>query len=100
MLEDETIERGLAAVYRYNVWDKAQKRLLGCRNNGTNGNIVTLAPDYIAYIPNCRFNLGNKKSNAELARGSNRNREQFGLLFKEAFAEPNSAEVEREIKIK
>jgi hypothetical protein len=51
------------------------------------------------YIPNCCFNLGYEKSNTELARRSNRNRERFGLLFKEAFAEPNSGKVEWEIKV-
>jgi hypothetical protein len=51
-------------------------------------------------VPDCRFNLEHKKSNAELACGSNRNRKQFGLLFKEVFAEPNSGEVEWEIEIK
>jgi hypothetical protein len=81
------------------VWDEAQEGLLGRRSNGTNGNIITLLPDHVAYIPDYRFDLGYKKSNAELAYGSNRNGKQFGLLFKEAFAEPNSGEVEREIEI-
>ena len=99
MVENETIERGLVAVYRHDVWDEAQERLLGRRSNGTNGDIVTLPPDHIAYIPNCRFDLGHEKSNAELACRSNGNGERFGLLFKEAFAEPNSGEVEREIEV-
>jgi len=47
----------------------------------------------------CRFDLGREKSNAELACGSNGNREKFRLLFKEAFAEPNSGEVEWEIEV-
>lgn len=99
VLENETIEGGLVAVCRHNVWDEAQERLLGRRSNGTNGDIVTLPPDHVTYVPDCRFDLGHKKSNAELACGSNRNRKQYGLLFKEAFAEPNSGEVEREIEI-
>jgi hypothetical protein len=74
VLENETIEGGLVAVCRHNVWDEAQERLLGRRSNGTNGDIVTLPPDHVAYVPDCRFDLGDKKSKAELACGSNRNR--------------------------
>ena len=99
VLENETIETGLAAVCRHDVWDEAQEGLLGRRSNGTNGNVIALPPDHVAYFPDCRFDLGHEKSNAEFACGSNRNGKQFGLLFKEAFAEPNSGEVEREIEI-
>jgi hypothetical protein len=100
MLKNETIEKGLAAVCRYDVWDEAQERLLGRRSNRTNGDIVTLPPNYVAYVSDCRFDLGHKKSNVELACRGNRNRKQFGLLFKEVFAELNSGKVEREIEIK
>lgn len=100
VLENETIERGLVAVCRYDVWDEAQERLLGRRSNGTNGDIVALPPDHVAYVPDCRFGLGHEKSNAELACGSNRNGKHFGLLFKEAFAESNSGEVEQGIEVK
>jgi hypothetical protein len=99
VLENETIERGLAAVCGHDVWDKAQERLLGRCSNRTNSDVVTLLPDHVAYVPDCRSDLGHKKSNAELAYRSNRNRKQFGLLFNEAFAEPNSGEAEREIEI-
>jgi hypothetical protein len=99
VFENETIERRLAAVCRHDVWDEAQERLLGRRSNGANGNIVTLLSDYVAYAPDCRFDLGYKKSNAKLACGGNRNGKQFWLLFKEAFAELNSGEVQREIEI-
>jgi hypothetical protein len=66
VLKNKTIKRGLAAVCKHNMWDKAQKRLLGRRSNKTNGNIVTLLPDYIAYVPNRCFDLRQKKSNTEL----------------------------------
>ena len=74
--------------------------MLNRGSNGANGDIITLLPDYVAYVPNCRFDLGLEQSNAELACRSNGNRERFRLLFKEAFAEPNSGEVEREINVK
>jgi hypothetical protein len=93
------IERGLVAVSRHDVWDKVQERLLGRRSNRTDSVIIILPPDYVAYVPDCRFDLGCDKSNAKLACGSNRNRERFGLLFKEAFAELKSGEVERETKV-
>ena len=99
VVENETIERGLVAVGRHDVWDEAQERLFGRRSNRTDSVIVILPPDHVAYIPNCRFDLGREKGNAELACGSNGNGERFGLLFKEAFAEPNSGEVEREIEV-
>jgi len=99
VLENETIERGLAAVCRHDVWDEAQERLLGRRSNGSNGGIVTLPPDHVADVPDCRFHLGHKKSNAELACGSDRDGKQFGFLFEESFAKPNSGEVERKIEI-
>jgi hypothetical protein len=99
VLENETIERALVAVCRHDVWDKAQERLLGCRSNRTHGVIVILPPDHVAYVPDCCFYLGREKRNAELACRSNGNRERFRFLFKEAFAEPSSSEVEREIKV-
>ena len=99
VVENETIERGLVAISRHDVWDELQERLLGRRSNGTNGVIIILPPDHVAYVPDCRFDLGRDKSNAELACGSNGNGERFGLLFKEAFAEPKSGEVERETKV-
>jgi hypothetical protein len=99
MLENETIERGLVAVHRHDVWDKAQERLLGRRSNGTNSDIVTLPPDHVAYVPDCCFNLRRENRNAELARRSNGNRERFGLLFKEAFAKPGSSEVKRKTEV-
>jgi hypothetical protein len=37
--------------------------------------------------------------NSALACGSNGNRERFGLLFEEAFTEPNSGEVKGEIEV-
>ena len=99
VLENETIERGLVAVCRQDVWDEVQERLLGRRSNGTDGVIVILPPDHVAYVPDCCFNLGREKSNAELSCRSNGNVERFGFLFKEAFAEPSSSEVEREIEV-
>jgi hypothetical protein len=99
VVENETIKKGLVAVSRHNVWDEAQERLLGRRSNGTDSVVIILPPDHVAYVPDCRFDLGRDKSNAELACGSNGNGERFGLLFKEAFAEPKSGEVERETKV-
>jgi hypothetical protein len=99
VVENETIERGLVAVCRHDVWDEAQERLLGRRSNGTDGVIVILPPDHVAYVPDRRFDLGREKSNAELACGSNWNGERFRLLFKEAFAEPKGGEVKREIEV-
>ena len=99
VVENETIERGLVAISRHDVWDELQETLLGRRSNGTNGVIIILPPDHVAYVPDCRFDLGRDKSNAELACGSNGNGERFGLLFKEAFAEPKSGKVERETKV-
>jgi hypothetical protein len=99
VLENETIERGLIVICRHDVWDEAQERLLGRRSNGADGVIVIHPPDHVAYVPDCRFDLGREKSNAKFACRSNGNGERFGLLFKEAFAEPNSREVEREIEV-
>lgn len=99
VVENETIERGLVAVRRQDMWDEAQERLLCRRNNGNDGIIVTLPANHAAFITNCRFYLGLEKSNKEVACGSNRNGEGFGLLFKEAFAEPNGSEAEREIEV-
>jgi hypothetical protein len=99
VVENETIERDLVAVCRHDMWDEAQEGLLGRRSNRTDGIIIILPPDHVAYIPDCRFDLGREKSNAELACGSNGNRERFRLLFKEAFTEPNSGEVEREVEV-
>ncbi len=98
VLENETIERGPVAVCRHDVWDEAQERLLGCRSNGTDGVIVILPADHVAYVPDCCFNLRCEKRDAELACRSNGS-ERFGFLFKEAFAEPSSSEVEREIEV-
>jgi hypothetical protein len=98
VVENESIERDLVAVCRHDVGDEAQQRPPRRRSNRTDGIIVILPPDHVAYIPDCRFDLGREKSNAELACGSNGNGERFGLLFKEAFAEPNGGEVEREIE--
>lgn len=70
------------------------------RSNKADGIIIIFLFDYIAYIFNCRFDLKRKKSNVELAYKNNGNIERFRLLFKEAFAEPNSGEVERKIKVK
>ena len=81
------------------MWNKAQETLLRRCSNRTNGVIVILPADHVAYVLDCRFDLGREKSNAELACGSNGNREKFRLLFKEAFAEPNSGEVEWEIEV-
>jgi len=75
------------------------KRLLGRRSNRTDSVIVILPPDHVAYVLDCCFDLGRKKGNTELACRSNGNRERLGLLFKEAFEEPNSGEVEREIEV-
>jgi hypothetical protein len=58
---------------------------------GTDGIISILPPDHVAYVPDCCFDLGTEKSNAELACGSSGNRERFGLLFKGTFAEPKAA---------
>jgi hypothetical protein len=99
VLENKTIERCLVAVCRHDMWDEAQERLLGRRSNGTDGVIVILPPDHVAYVPDCCFDLGREKSNAELACRSNGNGERFGLLLKKAFAEPSSSEVEREIEV-
>ena len=81
------------------MWDEAQERLLGRRSNGADGDIIILPPDHVAYVPDCRFDLRREKSNAKLACRSNRNGEHFGLMFKEAFEEPSSGEVDREIKV-
>jgi hypothetical protein len=99
VVEDETIERGLVAFWGNEVWDEAQEGLLGRHCNRTDGIIVILPPDHVAHAPDCRFDLGIEKSNAELACWSNRNRKRFRLLFKEAFAEPDSGEVEGEITV-
>jgi hypothetical protein len=64
VLENETIERGLAAVYRHDVWDEAQERLLGRRSNRADGVIVILPPNHVPCVPNCRFDLRREKSNA------------------------------------
>lgn len=64
------------------MWDEAQERLLGCNSHWTDSIIVRLLPDHVAYVPDCGFDLGRKKSNAELACGSNGNRERFRLLLK------------------
>lgn len=76
-----------------------RKRLLGRHSNGTDSVIVILPPDHVTHVPDCRFDLGHEKSDAELTCSSNRNWERFGLLFKEAFAEPNNGEVERQIEV-
>ena len=99
MLENETIERGLIVASRQNVWDEAQDRLLGRRSDGADGVIVTFPPDHVPYVPDSSFDLRREKSNAKLACRSNGNGERFGLLLKEAFAEPCSGEVKREIEI-
>jgi hypothetical protein len=95
VVENEAIERNLVTTYRHNMWDEAQERLLGCRSNRTDGIISILPPGHIPYVPDCCFDLGSEKSKAELACGSNGNRDRFGLLFKGTFAEPKGSEVER-----
>jgi hypothetical protein len=99
VIKNKTIKRGLVAISRHNMWDKLQKRLLSSRSNKTNGIIIILSPNYVAYVPNCRFDLERDKSNTKLACESNKNKKRFGLLFKEAFAEPKSDKVEQETKV-
>jgi hypothetical protein len=99
VVENETIERALVTICRHDIWYKTQERLFGRRSNGTNDVVVILPPNHVTYIPDCCFNLRCKKSNAELACGSNGNRERFRLLFEEAFTEPNSGEVMGEIEV-
>ena len=85
MIENETIEIGLIIVCRHDVWDEAQERLLGHHSNGTDGSVVILLPDHVAYVLDCGFDFGDEKSHAELTCRSNRNGRHFGLLFKETF---------------
>lgn len=50
--------------------------------------IVILRLGFIAYIPDCRFDLGLKKSNAELTCRNNGNGKRFRLIVKDPFVEP------------
>lgn len=101
MVKNETIQNCLVlvAVCRQDVWDETQERLLGRRGGGTDGHVVSIPPDQVAYIPDRRLDLGREKSNAEVACGSNGNGDRLWFLFKEAFTEPNTGELEREIKV-
>ena len=71
VLENETIERGPAAVCRHDVWDEAQERLLGL-HDGSDGVIVSIP---VASI------LDYKK--VACGRDGNIYRKWFRLLFKE-----------------
>ena len=70
MVKNKKIEIGLIIVCRHDVWDEAQERPLGHRSNGTNGGIVILPPDHVAYVLDCGCDFEDEKSNAELACGS------------------------------
>ena len=42
--------------------DEAQQRLLSHRGNGTDRVIVTLPSNHVAYVPDCRFDLGQERA--------------------------------------
>lgn len=92
VVKHEAIESGLVADCRHDVWNEAWERRLGRCSSGTNSVVVSFPPDLAAYVADCRFELGRKKSNVELACRSNGN----GLR---RVREPSSGEVEREIKV-
>jgi len=73
VVENETIERGLVAICGDDVWGEAQEGLLGRHRNRTDGVILILPLYRVTYVPDCRFDPGSEKSNAELAGGSNGN---------------------------
>jgi hypothetical protein len=98
VVEYETIERLLVAVYWHDVWNEAYERLLGFRGDWTDGDIVRLPSDHIAYIADCGLDLRPEKSKAKLACRSDGNGERFRLLFKEAFAKPSSSKIGGEIE--
>lgn len=73
VIEHEAIEIRVVAVWRHYVRDESQERLFSCCSNWTDSIIVIFAPDRIAYVPDCRFDLRRKKSNAKLACRNNGN---------------------------
>jgi len=99
MVENKTVKRVLVAICGHDVWDKAQKGLFGGCSNGAHGVVIVLPPNHVAYIPDCRFDLGREKSNTEVACRGDWDRKGLGLRVEKTLTEPASGEVEREVEV-
>lgn len=64
VVENETIERGLVAVSRHDLWNEAQERLLGYRSKWDR-RWYYHPPTHVAYVPDRRFDLGRTRERDE-----------------------------------